>query len=117
MIIKLIFDQSNAPASFTSAVESAALMLEKAITDPITVTIEVGYGRFPTDNSLITNGAAEGEPADGSSSSASSKMSGAHLSTDCEKRSVKYGNRTGAMATRWPKDCRASGIRKKQLTH
>ena len=22
----------------------------------------------------------------------------------------------GAMATRWPKDCRASGIRKKQLT-
>jgi hypothetical protein len=67
MIIKLIFDQSNAPASFTSAVESAALMLEKAITDPITVTIEVGYGRFPTDNSLITNGAAEGEPADGSS--------------------------------------------------
>ena len=44
-------------------------------------------------------------------------MSGAHLSTDCEKRSVKYGNRTGAMATRWPKDCRASGIRKKQLTH
>ena len=39
------------------------------------------------------------------------------LSADCEKRSVKYGNRTGAMATRWPKDCRASGIRKKQLMH
>ena len=50
-------------------------------------------------------------------SSASWKMSGAHLSADCEKRSVKYGNPTGAMATRLPKDCRASGIRKKQLTH
>jgi hypothetical protein len=37
-------------------------MLEKAITNPITVTIEVGYGQFPTDQSLITSGAAEAEP-------------------------------------------------------
>ncbi len=62
MIINLIFDQSNAPASFTSQVTSAALMLERAITDPITVTIEVGYGVFPTDQSPITGGAAEAEP-------------------------------------------------------
>ena len=64
MIIKLIFDQSGGPgfAAFKTGVETAALMLEKAITDPITVTIEVGYGQFPTDQSPITGGAAEAEP-------------------------------------------------------
>ena len=64
MIINLIFDQSSGAgfASFKTGVETAALMLEKAITNPITVTIEVGYGQFPTDHSLITGGAAEAEP-------------------------------------------------------
>jgi hypothetical protein len=61
MIINLIFDQ-NPPASFTSAITSAAQILDQAITDPITVTIEVGYGVFPTDHSPITGGAAEAEP-------------------------------------------------------
>jgi hypothetical protein len=44
MIIKLIFDQSGGSgfAAFKTGVETAALMLEKAITNPITVTIEVG---------------------------------------------------------------------------
>jgi hypothetical protein len=56
MIINLIFDQSGGAgfADFKSGVVSAALILEKAITDPITVTIEVGWGQFPTDHSLIT---------------------------------------------------------------
>jgi hypothetical protein len=72
MIIKLIFDQTDAPpASFTSGVEAAALILEKAITNPITVTIEVGYGQFPTDRSQITSGAAEALPNLGLASSSS----------------------------------------------
>jgi hypothetical protein len=55
MIINLIFDQSSGQgfASFKSGVETAALMLDKAITNAITVTIEVGYGQFlgcGTDN-------------------------------------------------------------------
>jgi autotransporter passenger strand-loop-strand repeat protein len=64
MIIKLIFDQSGGSgfAAFKTGVETAALMLEKAITNPITVTIEVGYGEFPTDHTAITGGAAEAEP-------------------------------------------------------
>src|SRR5690242_20768518 len=62
MIINLIFDQSNAPAAFKAAVTSAAVILEKAITDPITVTIEVGYGEFPTDHSSIPSQGAEAEP-------------------------------------------------------
>jgi hypothetical protein len=61
MIINLIFDQ-NPPASFKSAITSAALILDKAITDPITVTIKVGYGVFPTDHSSIPSQAAEAEP-------------------------------------------------------
>jgi hypothetical protein len=54
MIIKLIFDQSGGSgfAAFKTGVETAALMLEKAITNPITVTIEVGYGEFPTDHTV-----------------------------------------------------------------
>jgi hypothetical protein len=67
MIINLVFVDPNVPTSFTSAVTSAALMLEKAITDPITVTIQVGYGHFPGDPKTITNGAAEGLPAAGQS--------------------------------------------------
>ena len=64
MIINLIFDQSSGVgfAAFQAGVEAAALMLEQAITDPITVTIEVGWGQFPTDHSSITGGAAEAEP-------------------------------------------------------
>jgi hypothetical protein len=64
MIINLIFDQSGGPgfASFVSGVESAALILDRAITDPITVTIEIGYGEFPTDHSSIPSGVAEAEP-------------------------------------------------------
>lgn len=66
MIINLIFDQSGGAgfASFVSGVESAALILEEAITDPISVTIEIGYGVFPNDPSQtpITGGAAEAEP-------------------------------------------------------
>jgi hypothetical protein len=61
MIINLIFDQ-NPPASFTSAINSAALILDRAITDPITVTIEVGYGVFPTDHSPVTDQLAQAEP-------------------------------------------------------
>jgi len=61
MIINLIFDQ-NPPASFKSAITSAALILDKAITDPITVTIKVGYGVFPTDHSSIPSQAAQAEP-------------------------------------------------------
>ena len=58
MIIKLIFDQSSGPgfAAFKTGVETAALMLEKAITNPITVTIEVGYGLFPTDHTRLPVG-------------------------------------------------------------
>ena len=69
MIINLIFADSSAPASFRSAVQTAALMLEKAITDPITVNIEVGYGHYPTDppSVQIPSGAAEGDPATGDS--------------------------------------------------
>jgi hypothetical protein len=64
MIINLIFDQSGGAgfASFSAGVMSAASILEKAITDPITVTLEVGWGQFPTDHSPITGGAAEAEP-------------------------------------------------------
>jgi hypothetical protein len=64
MIINLIFDQSGGSqfASFKAGVETAASMLEQAITDPITVTIEIGWGVFPTDQSPITGGAAEAEP-------------------------------------------------------
>jgi hypothetical protein len=62
MIINLVFVDGNVPASFKSAVTSAAVILEKAITDPITVTIQVGYGHFPGDTTPITGGAAEAEP-------------------------------------------------------
>jgi len=62
MIINLVFVDSNVPAPFTSAVTSAALILERAITDPITVTIEVGYGHFPGETAPITGGAAEADP-------------------------------------------------------
>ena len=63
MIINLVFVDSNVPTSFTSAVTSEALILERAITDPITVTIKVGYGHFPTPGGeQITGGAAEADP-------------------------------------------------------
>ncbi len=68
MIINLIFDSSanNAPASFKAAIQQAAAILEAAITDPITVTIKIGYGVYPDGSNFpITNGSAEGGPNDG----------------------------------------------------
>ena len=49
MIINLIYDASanNAPASFKAALQQAAAILDAAITNPITVNIEVGYGDWP----------------------------------------------------------------------
>jgi hypothetical protein len=49
MIINLIYDSSanNAPASFKAAMQQAAAILDAAITNPITVTIKVGYGVWP----------------------------------------------------------------------
>ena len=65
MIINLVF-ANNAPASFKAAVQQAAAILDAAITDPITVTIKIGYGVYPDgSNSPITNGSAEGGPNDG----------------------------------------------------
>ena len=46
--------------------QQAAAILDAAITDPITVTIKIGYGVYPDgSNSPITNGSAEGGPNDG----------------------------------------------------
>jgi hypothetical protein len=61
MKINLIFDQPNAPASFKNAVQKAASMLDAAITNDITVNIEVGYGTFPLGGT-VTGGEAEAEP-------------------------------------------------------
>jgi serralysin len=67
MIINLVYDPSanNAPASFKAALQQAAAILDAAITDPITVTIEVGYGEYPQDQSPVTNGASKGGPNTG----------------------------------------------------
>jgi hypothetical protein len=47
-------------------VEEAASILDAAITDNITVNIEVGYGIFPSDSSSVPPQAAEGDPNTGS---------------------------------------------------
>jgi hypothetical protein len=63
MIINLIYDSSanNAPASFKAAMQQAAAILDAAITNPITVTIKVGYGVWPgPGGGTITGGSAEG---------------------------------------------------------
>jgi hypothetical protein len=69
MIIKLIFDQSGGSgfAAFKTGVETAALMLEKAITNPITVTIEVGYGEFPPTTPRLPAGRRKLSPISTSS--------------------------------------------------
>jgi nitrous oxidase accessory protein NosD len=47
-------------------VEEAASILDAAITDNITVNIEVGYGIFPSDSSSVPPQSAEGDPNTGS---------------------------------------------------
>lgn len=62
MIINLIYANS-APASFKVAMQQAAAILDAAITDPIAVNIEVGYGVWPgPGGGTITNGSAEAAP-------------------------------------------------------
>jgi hypothetical protein len=58
MLINLIFQQSIAslPASFVAALEKAASMLDAAVTDNITVNIEVGYGDYPQDTARLQMG-------------------------------------------------------------
>lgn len=48
MHINLIYDANAllAPQSFRDGVQAAATMLEEALTDPITINIQVGYGEY-----------------------------------------------------------------------
>ena len=46
MQISIIYDSSvaNAPAGFTTAITDAVNYLDKLFTNPISITIDVGYG-------------------------------------------------------------------------
>jgi hypothetical protein len=68
MQINVVYDPSvgNAPAGFTSAITNAVSYLEKLFTNPVTITIDVGYGEvdgFPLDaNALGESYYPFGEP-------------------------------------------------------
>src|SRR5262245_45497657 len=65
MNINIEFDANAqaAPAAFRNAVLAAASMLDAALTDNITVNIEVGYGEI--DGTAISSTGAEGGPNSG----------------------------------------------------
>jgi hypothetical protein len=58
------YDQQNDPASFKGAIQQAVNILDSVILDPITVTIQVGYGEFgqylgsPFTPAAMSNGSA-----------------------------------------------------------
>jgi VCBS repeat protein len=62
--LSLDFEQSalNAPQSFRDGIQTAASILEALITDPITVTIRVGYGDWNNNSDTgLTTGAEGGD--------------------------------------------------------
>src|SRR5690242_2002944 len=46
--------QANAPAAFFSAVNYVATLFDNTFTTNATVNIELGYGNFPLNNSLVS---------------------------------------------------------------
>jgi Ca2+-binding RTX toxin-like protein len=66
MRITLNYDSSvnSSPPGFATALQNAATMLDSIIKDPITITLDIGYGE--DDGSLITgNTLAESQPSTG----------------------------------------------------
>jgi hypothetical protein len=44
---------NNAPAAFFSAVNFVRNLFDSSFTNAVTVNVEIGYGRFPLDNSIV----------------------------------------------------------------
>src|SRR5205085_9257492 len=44
---------TNAPAAFFSAVNYVREIFDSLFTNNVTVNVEIGYGRFPLDNSIV----------------------------------------------------------------
>ncbi len=67
MQLNFVYDASvdNAPAGFKTALAAVAQFLDRGILDPVTVTIEVGYGEFegsPLPAGVTGEGGFIGEP-------------------------------------------------------
>jgi hypothetical protein len=74
MNINIEFDANAlaAPASFRNAVQQAATILDAAITQTVTINLEVGYGEDPLYGALPAQTSADGGAATGQSMSYSS---------------------------------------------
>ena len=44
---------NNAPAAFFNAVNYVSNLFDSLFTNNVTVNVEIGYGTFPRDNSIV----------------------------------------------------------------
>ena len=44
---------NNAPAAFFSAANYVRDLFDSLFTNHVTINVEIGYGRFPLDNSIV----------------------------------------------------------------